>query len=141
PMAAMRTGDRATHWWTVPGACGSVDRCVQLTVNTPVDATTLTNVTQCPGAGTQAQFCTTASGTGPFTYVWTKNNVTISETSNCLTISPVTAGDAGTYCVTVSGGCGPPVTRCATLSTDCPPNVCWLTSGGAKIALGTKGEP
>jgi len=102
---------------TVTGACGAVQRCATLTSNAITTATTLSSLSLCQGLTTS--FCTTAGGTGPFTYSWTKNGVTISgATNSCLTATAGTGGTADNYCVTVTGACGPAVQRCATLTSN-----------------------
>src|SRR5439155_3697782 len=53
----------------VTGSCGSLTNSATLTVNQLTSATGLSNATAC--IGTDANFSTTASGTGPFTYQWT----------------------------------------------------------------------
>src|SRR5262245_4065879 len=141
-IASVTAGDAGEYCVTVTGACGpATPQCATLTVTSGFTASAISDVTQCPGPGTQAQFCTTTTGS-VLSISWTKNGQPLTETSNCLTISPVTAGDAGRYCVTVTGDCGEPIERCADLSTDCPENLCWLTAGGAKIAApGVRGQP
>src|SRR5207245_3318979 len=68
----------------------------------------------CPA--TLASFSTTASGTGPFTYQWTRNGTNIpGATGNSYSIASVQASDAATYCVQVTGFCTS-VTNCATLT-------------------------
>lgn len=102
---------------TVTGACGSVQRCATLTANSNATATTLSSTTVCQGAS--VPFCTTAGGTGPFAYSWTKNGVTISgATSSCFTATAGTGGTVDSYCVTVTGACGPAVQRCATVTAN-----------------------
>src|SRR4030095_435697 len=58
-------------------------------------------------------------GTGPFTYVWRKDGAPLAETTSTLTIAAAATGDAGTYCVEVTGTCGS-VTICATLTISPP---------------------
>src|SRR5688572_27142157 len=98
----------------VTGNCTSVTNCATLTVKTNTSATALTNLAKCPGE--RATFSTVASGTGPFTYQWTKDNaVLIGQTNNSLVITNVTSINAGQYCVQVTGNCTS-VTNCATLT-------------------------
>jgi hypothetical protein len=106
---------------------GASSHCSQETiVNAGTSATPLTDQTVC--LGNTVTFSTTASGTGPFTFLWRKDNVILAEATNqSLTIAPVTSTDAGRYCVEVMGACGS-VTRCATLAVEslpviiCPPD-------------------
>src|SRR5439155_314087 len=73
--------------------------------------------------GASANFVTSASGTGPFNYQWSKDGVEIAgATAAIYSIGSVTTNDAGTYCVVVSGACNS-VTNCANLT------VLELTSG------------
>jgi trimeric autotransporter adhesin len=83
--------------------CNTVSSNVALlTVNsTP----TITNqpVAQVVCAGTNASFAVTTSG-GVFTYQWRKGGVNISgATANSYSITGVSAGDAGSYDVVVTG--------------------------------------
>ena len=91
-------------------------------------ATQLSSQSKC--AGETASFSTTASGTGTLGYMWFKDDVMINGAdADTYTINPVAAGDAGRYCVKVTGACGS-VTNCATLTVStpsptiiCPPDV------------------
>jgi hypothetical protein len=88
-----------------------------VTATTNVAATALSPATVCDGLTNQ--FCTTASGTGPFTYAWTKNgNPIAGATSSCYTATAGAGGAVDNYCVTVSGACGTPVQRCANLTAN-----------------------
>ncbi|MFN0006334.1 MAG: hypothetical protein ACKVXR_00375, partial [Planctomycetota bacterium] len=117
-----------TYCVTVSGACGApVTRCANLTANTNVAATALSNATDC--AGQSLTFCTTASGTGPFTYQWSKNGTVVpGQTGSCYTFT--LAANDSQVCVTVSGACGPSVTRCASLTVQsCGTRHITLTQG------------
>jgi len=117
-----------TYCVTVSGACGApVQRCATLTANSNVTATTLANATTCEGL--THPFCTTAGGTGPFTYAWTKNGTAIpGATDSCYTATAGAGGAVDTYCVTVSGACGAPVQLCATLTANSNVTATTLTS-------------
>src|ERR671930_663377 len=66
--------------------------------------------------GDTGTFSTTPSGTGPFTYQWTDNGADVpGATNSSYTVGPVSPGDAGTYCVIVTGAANS-VTNCATLT-------------------------
>ena len=76
-----------------------------LTVNVPASAGALTNLTRSVGAN--AVFSTTASGTGPYSYMWDKNGVTIAgQTNSSLVLTNLSPADSGVYRVMVSGTCG-----------------------------------
>src|SRR5437867_2698004 len=98
----------------VTGACNSVSNCATLTVLTNTTATALSGIANAC-VGSMASFSTTASGTGPLSYRWTKDGVGImGETGPSLSLT-VTPGSGGNYCVEVTGLCTS-VTNCATLT-------------------------
>ncbi|MBK9312974.1 MAG: DUF11 domain-containing protein [Acidobacteria bacterium] len=99
---------------TVTGACGSVTKSTTLTVQAGTSATELSPQTVCQGAN--ANFSTTASGTGPFSYAWELDGSPIAGATNSNSIA--TAGlslGAHTVEVTVTGACGS-VTKSTTLT-------------------------
>ena len=113
-LASVSGADAGTYCVVVTGTCNSITNCASLTLNTPTTASGPGNLSLCPGQS--AAFSTTASGNGPFTYQWRKANVDISgATDPTYSIASVSATDAGTYCVVVSGACNR-LTNCATLT-------------------------
>jgi autotransporter-associated beta strand protein len=81
-------------------------------------ATPLVSQTQC--LGNTALFSTAAFGPGPFTYAWQKDAMLLpAETNSSVTVNSVTASDAGTYCVKVTGAFNS-VTNCAVLTVTVP---------------------
>src|SRR4030095_15940901 len=102
-ISSSSAGDEGVYSVIVSGACGSpVTNTASLTVNEQVTILTAPiNQTNCPG--TTATFNVSASGTG-LSYQWYKDSVELSgQTTNSLTLSGVSASDAGTYSVVVSG--------------------------------------
>jgi len=99
---------------------GNVPQAVtNLTV--PVSASGPSNQTAV--VGSNVVFSTTASGTGPYNYVWSKNGAAISgQTSSSLTLNNVTTNGAATYSVIVGGAVGT-VTNTATLTVNVPVTV------------------
>ncbi len=109
-------GDAGNYSAEVTGTCGTaISTDAVLTVNvTTVITTQPANQSSCPGGS--VTFSVSAAGTN-LTYQWKKDGVDISgATSSSHTISPVTAGDAATYSVTVSGTCGTLTSNGATLT-------------------------
>jgi hypothetical protein len=93
------------------------------------------NQTVCPGDG--AVFSTVASGTGPYSYVWMKNGSALSgQTNSSLTLMNVSASDAATYSVIVSGAIGT-VTNSATLTMNTPVTVTGAPLDQASVAGGS----
>jgi hypothetical protein len=103
-IASVTADDAGTYTVIVNGACGSVTNSATLNVNTLLAATPLVSLVKCPGE--DATFNTVASGTGPFSYVWFKNNQPLSHTGDLLSLTNVTSEDTGIYTVVVSGACG-----------------------------------
>ncbi len=115
-IASVSAGDAGTYAVTVAGTCGTVTRTAILTVDEVTTATTLADQTRCPGE--TATFTTSASGTGPFIYTWTKDGMPLAGASGpTYTVAAASAADAGTYAVTVSGACTS-VVRSATLTVN-----------------------
>jgi len=60
-------------------------------------------------AGTPVHFSATATGTGPFTYQWLRNQAPIDNaTGSTLTLDPATPDDAGSYQVRVKDAAAGP---------------------------------
>jgi uncharacterized repeat protein (TIGR01451 family) len=93
-----------TYCVEVTGNCNSATNCATLTVNTVTSADPLISQTNCPGS--TATFSTIAHGTGPFSYQWAKNGTILNgQTGSVLTLTNLSAADAGSYSVIVSGLC------------------------------------
>src|SRR5205814_1070845 len=91
---------------------------VTVTVQPATTATALNDLVLCPGE--RASFSTIASGTGPFGYQWSKDEVDIAGATNpTYTVDPVTEADAGTYTVRITGAINS-LTNSATLSIPAP---------------------
>ncbi len=121
----VTAADGLTYSVVVSGNCDSVTNSATLTVDA-TSATALTNLTNCPGSS--ATFSTTASGSGPFSYVWNRDGVVLAgETGSSFTTNNVSAASAGTYTVEVTGLCGS-VTNSATLTVNVVLTATALTS-------------
>jgi Immunoglobulin I-set domain len=142
PTGSLSVGNHSISV-TVSGTCGSVVRNATLTVQANTSTTKPNDQTVCEGAG--ASFSTTASGTGPFTFVWKKGatvlhngdlggRVTITNTSttSTLSISSTQGSDSGTYSVETTGTCGTAV-QSANLTVNTSPPV--ITLNGNSINL------
>ena len=87
----------------------------------PTSAAGPTNQALIPGSSTT--LTTEASGTPPFSYVWSKNGAILAgQTDNALPLGPESLGDAGAYSVQVTGGDGT-VTNTATIALLDPINI------------------
>jgi len=116
---SVATGDAGTYTVNTTGACNTASQSATLAVNESVGATDPTAVTSCIGG--VANFSTTASGTGPFTYQWQKDGVDIpGANASSYAINPVATSDAGTYRVIVTGACGETTTNGAILTVNNP---------------------
>ncbi|HYC78397.1 MAG TPA: right-handed parallel beta-helix repeat-containing protein [Planctomycetota bacterium] len=95
--------------------------------------------TICEGA--PFSFTVTTIGVGPFGYQWRKDGSDLpGETGPSLSIAAATPGDAGSYDVVVTGGCGPITSAAAVLgvtpspvapasASSSPPSVCFGVGG------------
>ncbi len=117
-LANVSATDAGTYAVVVSGVCGnSVSKSASLTVNeNVVVASAPVSLTNCPGAS--ASFSVTATGTG-LSYQWYKNGSALAgQTGSSVALTNVSAADAGTYSVVVSGDCGNAVTNSASLTVD-----------------------
>jgi len=131
-VAGGTNADGSTHQITLTlvGAGTNFPANVVFSGNVPQPVTNLTvavsaagpvSQTVCPGDG--AGFSTVASGTGPYSYAWLKNGLALSgQTNSSLTLMNVSASDAATYSVIVSGAIGT-MTNSATLTVNTPVTV------------------
>jgi VCBS repeat-containing protein len=114
PNTNFSGSDSFTYRATDGGATSGVATVTITVVPVPaVIANPPANVTNCPG--NTATFSIGATGTA-LTYQWLFNGAVIAnETNRSLTILNTDATNAGTYCVTVNGAAGGPITNCAEL--------------------------
>ena len=117
----VNSNDAVTYIVVVTGTCSINTATATLTLNTDVSATALISLTNPTG---DAEFTTTASGTGPITYQWQWHGTNLLEdilhypdgvTNAKLKVQNVSTNDAGTYTVIVTGACGS-VAQSATLA-------------------------
>jgi hypothetical protein len=111
-ITGVTASDAGTYTVKVTGTCGPVvtSNNAVLNINTNIGIATqpVSSTTLCPGA--TFGISVIASGTSP-TYQWYKNGTAITgATSSAYSIATVSATDAATYTVKVSGACGTAVT-------------------------------
>ncbi len=123
PTGSLSIGNHSIGL-TVTGTCGVVSHTATLTVQAPTATTDPADVAACQGQ--DANFSTTASGTGPFSYAWTLDGNPVGGNSPNVTI-PTGALSPGNHTVqvTTTGACGNAV-QTAT-----------LTVGGAPVITPT----
>ncbi len=117
-LANVNAADAGTYSVVVSGVCGNaVTNSASLTVNANVVvASAPVSLTNCPG--TSASFSVTATGTG-LSYQWYKGATLLAgQTGSTLVLANVSAADAGTYAIVVSGVCGNSVTNSASLAVN-----------------------
>jgi RHS repeat-associated protein len=118
-VAATNAG---TYCVVISGACGGpLTNYATLTILTSTGATGPTNLTLV--AGQTAVLAARPSGSGPFSFLWRKDDLLLTgQSTSTLTLPNVATNDAGSYCVVVSGACGG-ITNCATVTVDQAPAV------------------
>src|SRR4030095_8854194 len=117
-LANVSATDAGTYSVVISGTCGNaVTNSASLTVNqNVVVATAPVSLTNCPG--TTANFSVNATGTG-LSYQWYKGvSLLAGQTTSSLSLANVSATDAGTYSVVISGTCGNAVTNSASLTVN-----------------------
>jgi uncharacterized protein YegL len=113
-ISSTNSGDYSV---VITDQCGDMlTNSATLTVASGVSTTPLVSIVR--AVGSTATFSTTPSGTGPFTFEWLKDNVTIGgETNSSLVLNNLDVTNSGTYEVSVTGFCGS-VSSSATLTVD-----------------------
>ena len=117
-LANVSASDAGTYSVVVSGTCGAaVTNSASLMVNqNVVVASAPVSVTNCPA--TSASFTVSATGTG-LSYQWYKGSAVVAgQTGSSLVLANVSASDAGTYSVVVSGTCGNAVINSASLTVN-----------------------
>lgn len=108
-MAEEFSASDAGNYDVVVTGFGSVTSAPAALVVVPYESTQVPTITSQPQSranypGTMATFSVASSGSGPFAHQWRKDGVDIpGATSWTLTISNVTAADAGDYDVVITG--------------------------------------
>ena len=108
--------DSDTYTVEATGACSTASQSATLTVNANTQTTDPPDQTVCNGS--DAHFSTTASGTGPFHYVWKLDGSVFNGDSPSITI-PTGSLSSGNHTVevTTTGACGS-ATQTAILSVN-----------------------
>ncbi len=118
----VATTDAGGYSVKVSNSAGSAtSTTATLTVNPAATAPSITlqPVSQTVTAGANVSFSVGASGTAPLSYQWMKNSANIAgATTATLTLSSVTAADAGGYSVKVSNSAGSVTSSTATLAVN-----------------------
>lgn len=86
--------------------------------------------------GNPLHFHVTTSGTGPFTFAWTRNGQPVGSNSAILQIPSVQPGDSGTYLVTVTNSQGQDTSSPVTLTVNAA-----LAIPAATLPTGTINQP
>jgi hypothetical protein len=103
------------------GPCHSVTNSATLSLYDSTAVSALAILVR--NIGDSATFSVAASGSGPFTYVWKKDNVVITgQTNSSLTLSNISLADDGTYTVEVTGMCNT-AEQNAALHVNIPPAI------------------
>ena len=106
--------DSGDYSVVVSSVCRTVTNHAAVIVNAPAQVVTPV-ANQASYLGSNVVFSVTASGTR-LSYEWSFNG-TVLGTNSALALNNLTAGQAGEYCVVISGAdCGGAVTNCATLT-------------------------
>ncbi len=110
----VTVADTADYSVVVSSVCRTVTNHAVVIVNAPAQVVTPV-ANQASYLGSNVVFNVAASGT-QLSYAWSFNG-TVLGTNSSLALNNLTAGQAGEYCVVITGAdCGSPVTNCATLT-------------------------
>lgn len=124
-LSNIQAADAASYDVVVTNSVGAATSTAATLAVTPAASTiTLQPVAQTVSTGGTAVFSVVASGTTPISYQWRKGGSTLANTgvvsgatSATLTLTGISAADAGSYDVVVSNGVGSPATSSAATLT------------------------
>ncbi|MBI2929054.1 MAG: immunoglobulin domain-containing protein [Verrucomicrobia bacterium] len=121
---SVTASDAGSYTVVVSNVAGSAtSSAATLTVNVPPSITTQP-ASQTVNAGVNVTFSVAASGTGPLSYQWKKDNVNIAgATGATLTLNGVTTSQSGSYTVVVSNVAGSATSSAATLTVNVLPSI------------------
>jgi uncharacterized protein YegL len=133
-IPSASTNDAGVYAVEVGSICRNVTNSATLTVNQPVMVVTSPkSLTNCPG--TIATFNVSAAGTG-LSYQWYKGNTAlVGRSTSALSLTNVSAADAGVYGVVVSGMCGNSISNIASLTVTALPIIACVSN--KIVQLGT----
>jgi hypothetical protein len=118
-LTAAQAGDYTVVVSNSTGSTTSQAACLTITVPPPAISTSPVSQTGAPGGS--ATFSVTATGTGTLTYQWCKDGAAIAgATSATLTLSNLTAVQAGDYTVVITDSAGSTTSRLARLVVAVP---------------------
>ncbi len=121
-IPSVTPADAGTYSVRLSGSCNQLTAAVgSLSVNQPVSVQPLAGAVR--NIHDSVTFTAVASGTGPFTYVWKRDNAVLAETGSTLALTNLQVEDSGIYSVQVTGACGNAATAAATLVVNRPPLV------------------
>lgn len=140
--------DAGNYTVDVTGTCGTVtSNAATLAVNTLTITSQPVSATQC--AGTNVTFSVSATvSSGSISYQWSKNGVAISgETNSSLTLTGISASDAGSYSVEATSGSVTATSNAATLTVNAlttissqPVNQSIFANGNASFSVTASGS-
>jgi hypothetical protein len=137
-IASTTAADAATYTVVVTGTCGTVTSAnAVLTVNA-ITAITTQPVAQTACPGTSVTFTVAASGSGTLSYQWKKAGTDITgATSASYTIGSVTAADAASYTVVVTGSCGTVTSAAAALTVNTTTGITTQPAAAQTVCAGS----
>jgi alpha-tubulin suppressor-like RCC1 family protein len=124
----VQSGDAGNYWVTITNYAGARTSAVA-TLTVAVSAPTITGqpTSRTIGAGSNAIFTVTASGTPPLAYQWRFNQGNLAAaTTNSVTLTNVQAANAGAYDVVVTNPYGMVTSVLATLTVT--PTAPWIVT-------------
>lgn len=118
-LTNVQAGSAAGYSVVITNANGSTTSDTATLTVVPAPAITLHPMSQTVNLGVNLTLVVAASGTGPFTYQWKKDNVDIGgATSASLALTNIQTGSAGGYAAVVTGPGGSTASNTATLTVN-----------------------
>ncbi len=127
-IASIVASDAASYDCFVSGTCGDVSTSAATLNVLAVPSIVTAPASQAAGVADTVTFSVVAAGAAPLSYQWHFEGAPISgATSDALTITGVTSGDAGNYHIVVSNACDSATSGVASLTVGAIPSVTGVT--------------
>jgi hypothetical protein len=120
-IPALAAGDAGSYTCAVTNGCSSTaSNAATVSVRARV-AFTLQPQSATVCVGSSVSFSVAATGAGPLTFQWKRNGTNIlGATASSVSLTSVTAAQAGTFTCEVTGSCGSLISSAATLTVQSP---------------------
>jgi hypothetical protein len=117
-LTGVSAADVGSYTCVVTGTCGNATTTAAVLTVNAVTAITTSPTGQTVCAGGNASFTVAATGVGTLSYQWKRGSTDVGGNSATLSLTNVTAAEAGSYACVVTDTCGNATTTAAVLTVN-----------------------